>query len=190
MSDVEDLLRTMMRATTILRRADVPFVLGGGLAVYARGGGGSQHDVDFLIRESDVDRILAAFEAGGMRTERPEADWLVKAYDPHGIDGEVLIDLIFRPVDRAVTDATLADSDELSVGAARVSVLSATELLVHGLLTLTDHECDLTAALTLTRAIREQIDFDRVRQQTLTSPYARAFLTLVEELELLEKTRR
>ena len=179
-----------MRSTTVLREADVPFVLAGGLAVYARGGGRSSHDVDFLIRDHDVERTLAAFEAADFRTERPEADWLVKAYDPRGLDGEILIDFIFRPVDRPVTDATLADSQELSVGAARVPVLSATELLIHGLLTLTAHECDFTAALTLTRSIREQIDFDRVREQTAASPYARAFLSLVDELDLLDKVAR
>jgi hypothetical protein len=40
----------------------------------------------------------------------------------------------------------------------------------------------LTDALLLARAIREQIDFDRVREQTKVSPYARTFLFLVDEL--------
>jgi len=180
--DVETLLRTVMRSSTVLRDAQVPFALCGGLAVYARGGVAGQHDVDFVIREVDVDRALAAFDAAQFRTERPEADWLVKAYD-----GDVLVDLVFRPVDHPVSDATLAATDELAVGAARLPVLSATDLLVHSLLRLTDHECDFSQPLSIARSIREQVDFEQVHEQTAASPYARAFLFLVDELKLVEK---
>jgi hypothetical protein len=178
----EDLLRSLMRGSNVLNRADIPYALCGGLAVYARGGSSSDHDVDFMLQAEDVDRALHAFAAAGFGTERPDAPWLVKAYD-----GQVLIDLIHRPVDLPVTTATLADSEEIQVGATRLPVVSASQLLVHGLLRITAHECDFTGALDMTRGIREQIDFDRVYEQTAGSPYAKAFFALVEELGLLAK---
>jgi hypothetical protein len=35
--------------------------------------------------------------------------------------------------------------------------------------------------------VREQIDFDAVRERTAESPYARAFFTLLEGLEVIER---
>lgn len=170
----------MKRSSGVLREADIPHVLAGGLAVYARGGTPSDHDVDLLIREVDADRSLDALEKAGFRTERPPEGWLVKAYD-----GDILVDLIFRPVERPVTDETLGDSDVLSVAGITLPVLAASVLLTHGLLRLTTLECDFSSALSLVRAVREQIDFGRVRDETKHSPYARAFLSLVEELDLV-----
>jgi hypothetical protein len=178
--ELPELLEAVKRTAEVLRGADVPFALCGGLAVFARGGTPSDHDVDVLIRPQDVDRALEALDQAGFSTRRPPEDWLVKAFH-----GDVLVDLIFRPVERLVTDETLADTDPLPVAAIIVPVLSGTELLIHALMTMTAQHCDFAGPLLLTRAIREQIDFERVRDQTKKSPYARAFLSLAEELELI-----
>jgi hypothetical protein len=180
----DDLLTAMKRVARVLSDSGVPYALAGGMAVYARGGHVSEHDVDFLIRERDVEGALAALDRAGLRTERPPEDWLVKAYD-----GEILVDLIHRPVDRPVTDETLADSTMLSVGAIAVPVLSATELMVHRVLTFTEHHCCFGAAIGLARSIREQIDWDRVRSETKQSPFAQAFLFLLEQLDLVPANR-
>src|SRR5438046_4724782 len=101
----QDLMTTLKRVASVFKQAGIPFALAGGLAVYARGGTSSDHDVDFLIREQDVDTILQELAAAGLRVERPPEDWLVKVYDE-----DHLVDLIFRPVERDVTDQTLADA--------------------------------------------------------------------------------
>jgi hypothetical protein len=178
----DDLLMAMKRVARVLSDAGVPFALAGGMAVYARGGHVSDHDVDFLIREPDVVRALEALDQAGLRTERPPEDWLVKAFD-----GDILVDLIHRPVERPVTDETLADVDVIPIGAIAVPVLSATELTVHRLLTFNEHDCSFSGAIALARSIREQIDWDRVRAETKASPYAQAFLFLVESLELVPR---
>jgi hypothetical protein len=177
---IESLLFALKHAADVLRGADVPVILAGGLAVYARGGKPSEHDVDLLLREEDADRALEAFEAAGYRTERPPEGWLVKAY----VD-DVLVDLIHRPVERPVTDETFTDTDHLPVGPITLPVLSGAQLLVHWLYRLNAQSCDMTAPLALTRSIREQIDIETVREQTKGSPYARAFLSLAEELDLI-----
>ena len=63
---------------------EIPFVLGGGLAAWARGGPKSEHDVDFMIRPEDADAALDAIEAAGLRTERPPEGWLYKAWHANG----------------------------------------------------------------------------------------------------------
>jgi hypothetical protein len=47
MAEFDDLLATLKRAAAALREAEVPFLLGGGLAVWARGGAESEHEVDY-----------------------------------------------------------------------------------------------------------------------------------------------
>ena len=58
--DFEVILRTMKKAAGVLRDADVPFALGGGLAVWARGGAKTEHDVDFFVKEEDAERAQQA----------------------------------------------------------------------------------------------------------------------------------
>lgn len=176
----EGLLVTLKRAASVLKQAEVPFALAGGFAVYAHGGMSSDHDVDFLIKESDVPRALEALVGAGFTAERPPEDWLVKVYE----DGR-LVDLIHRPVERPVTDETLADTVDRPVNAVRLPVLSATTLMVHKLLAYSQHYCDFAKGLPLARSLREQIDWVRVRQETAHSPYAEAFLVLLDRLDVV-----
>ncbi|MEV0895780.1 nucleotidyltransferase [Actinoplanes sp. NPDC049802] len=176
----EGLAITLKRVASTLKSADIPFALGGSFAVYARGGYSSDHDVDFLIREQDKDRALQELSAVGCRTEQPPEDWLVKVYD----EGR-MVDLIFRPVESPVDDETLHDTDQISVEAIYMPVLSATRLMVHKLLSYSQHYCDFATGLPVARSLREQIDWERVRKETLDSPYAEAFLVLLDRLDVV-----
>ncbi len=82
----EDLLESLKHAGAALREAGVPFALGGGLAIWARGGPETEHDVDLFIRPEDADRALEVLGADGFRTEKPPEGWLVKAWR-----GDVLV---------------------------------------------------------------------------------------------------
>jgi hypothetical protein len=175
----EDLLVTLKRAGSVLKATGVPFALGGGFAAYAHGGVSSDHDVDFLIRHEDLDTILPALAEAGFRIEQPPEDWLVKAWD-----GDQLVDLIFRPIDIPVTGETLKHTTMMPVGPIHLPVLSVTELMVHKLLTLSQHRCDFGPALQLARSLREKVDWEQLRKQTDASPYAAAFMVLAERLEL------
>ena len=175
---------TLKKAAGALRKADIPFALGGGLAVWARGGADTDHDLDLMVTEADAERALDALEAAGMRTERPAEDWLYKAYD-----GDVLIDLIFRPTGVPITDEVLERAEEREVNAVRMNVLPVEDVLVTKLLALGEHELDYDPVLEVARTLREQIDWDEVRSRTKESPYAKAFFTLVQELGILERER-
>jgi hypothetical protein len=176
----EGLATTLKRVASVLKQAEIPFALGGSFAVYAHGGHSSDHDVDFLIREQDRQRALEELAAVGFEVEQPPEDWLVKVYD----DGR-MVDLIYRPVETPVTDATLADSVVRPVEAIAMPVLSATQLMVHKLLSYTQHYCDFATGLPVARSLREQIDWERVRRETRQSPYAEAFLVLLDRLEVV-----
>ena len=176
----EGLAITLKRVAATLKQADIPFALGGSFAVYAHGGHSSDHDVDFVIREQDKERALEELGAVGFEVEQPPEDWLVKVFD----EGR-MVDLIYRPVESPVTDATLADTVIRPVEAISMPVLSATQLMVHKLLSYTQHYCDFATGLPVARSLREQIDWDRVRRETRQSPYAEAFLVLLDRLDVV-----
>lgn len=172
---------SLKHSAATLRGADIPFVLGGGLAVWAQGGPPTGHDLDFMVREEDADRALEALEAAGLRGEKPPEGWLYKAWD-----GEVLVDLIFRPVGEPVDDALFERAVELEVNAVPMLVMSPEDVLVTKLRALSEHELDYERPLEFARALRERIDWDDVRERTGDSPYAKAFFTMIEELDVVE----
>ncbi|MTK04492.1 nucleotidyltransferase family protein [Micromonospora sp. CP22] len=178
--DDETLLHTLKKVAAVLKQAEIPFALGGSFAVYAHGGHSSEHDVDFLIRESDVEAALEALVSSGFTAERPPEDWLVKVYD-----GGRMVDLIHRPIETPVTEETFADTVVRPVDAIHMPVLSATQLMVHKLLSFSQHYCDFARGLPLARSLREQIDWERVRKETQHSPYAESFLVLLDRLDVV-----
>jgi len=178
------LVHALKRAAGPLREAGIPFVLGGGLACWARGAHESDHDVDLFLRPEDAERAAEALAAAGMRIERPPEGWLFKAYD-----GDVYVDLIFEPSSGPVDDEVFTRADELVVRSVPMKVASVTDVLAAKLLALTEQDPDYGDVLEIARALREQIDWDRLRTVTDDSPFARAFFTLVEGLQLVGQAR-
>jgi hypothetical protein len=60
------------------------------------------------------------------------------------------------------------------------------DMLVTKLRSLTEHNLRYETPVAISRALREQIDWDEVRDRTADSPFARAFFTLVEGLGIVE----
>jgi predicted nucleotidyltransferase len=179
--DFEALLEAMKRAAGVLNDAHIPFVLGGGLACWARGGPKTEHDVDLLVKPDDAEKAQQALAQAGMRTERPPEGWLLKAYD----DG-VLIDLIFAPRGGVIDDEVFSRAEELEVYAMRLKVAPLEDVLVQKLLALSEQNPDLSSVLELGRSLREQVNWDDVRERTKESPFAKAYFTLLEELDIIE----
>jgi predicted nucleotidyltransferase len=180
----DELIEAMKAAAGVLQRHEIEFVLSGGLAAWARGGPRSEHDVDLLIREQDAEEALVAFEEAGMRTERPPEGWLVKAWHPNG----TLVDLIYSPAGGPITEETIERAPLIEVMALRVRVSSLEDLMTTKLLALNEQEPEFGSVLELARALREQVDWEEVRDRTEASPFARAFFTLVEGLGIVESS--
>jgi predicted nucleotidyltransferase len=181
----DELIEAMKTGAGILQENEIPFVLGGGLSAWARGGPKTEHDVDFLIRRHDAEAAFEAFERAGMKVERPPEGWLYKAWHENG----ALIDLIFNPSGGPITDELIESSPTIEVMALRIRVLSLEDVFATKLLAITEQEPEFGAVLELARALREQVDWETVRARTESSPFAKAFFTLVEELGIVERVR-
>jgi Uncharacterised nucleotidyltransferase len=170
----------LKRAAGALRDADIPFLLGGSLASWARGGPESRHDLDLMIKPDDVERALEALSDAGMRPERPPEDWLVKAWD-----GDTLVDLIYCPKGLPMDDDVIARGEELSVLGLEIRVMALEDVMATKLMALTEHSLRYEGLLQIARALREQIDWEAVRARTADSPFSRAFFVLLEDLGIL-----
>lgn len=183
--EVDEIKRSLKRGAAALRDAGVPFVVGGGLASWARGGPESGHDVDFFVKPDDARQAWKALGESGMRLEEPPEAWLLKAYD-----GDVMIDVIFAPSGIEITDEMIDAAEEREILAQRMKVLSLEHLMITKLACLREHELDYDSHLEIARSLREQIDWDEVRAGAPDNPYVRAFFVMAEGLDLVPPPAR
>jgi hypothetical protein len=171
---------SMKKAAAAFRNEEIPFLLAGSLASWARGGPETSHDLDFVVKPEDADRALAALEAVGMKPEKPPEEWLYKAWD-----GDVLIDIIFQPSGLTPDDDVMARGDTLNVMSMELPVMAIEDVLVTKINALTEHSLRYEGLLEMARALREQIHWQKVRERANDTPFARAFFVMLEGLDIL-----
>jgi hypothetical protein len=175
-----ELTDALKRSVAALDAAGVPYLLGGGLGCWARGGPPSSNDIDLMVKREDAERAQEALAEAGMRPETPPEQWLLKAWD-----GDILVDLIFEPSGMRIDDEALARGEAMSVEAMRMRVMDLDDLLATKLLALDEHSADYRDLILITRSLREQIDWEGLRERTAASPFAAAFFTLADRLEIV-----
>ena len=180
-SDLEDSLK---KSAAALRGAGVPFLLGGSLASWARGGPETRHDLDLVIKPEDVARATEALEQAGLKPEDPPEEWLVKAWD-----GNTLVDLIHHPKGIPVDDALIERGEVMSVLGMEMRVMALEDVLVTKLMALSEHSLRYESLLAISRALREQVDWEDVRARTSDSTFARAFFVMLEGLGVVPEAK-
>ncbi len=183
--EAQAILDTCKKVAAILQEAKVPFAIGGGIACWCYGAPESDHDVDVMLREEDARGAQELLAAHGMKPHDPPEDWLLKVYD-----GDVLVDLIYRPEGLPITDEVLDRAPVRDVSAMKMNVLRIEDVFVTKLLSYNEHHLDYLGLLAVARAVREQVDWNEVAAATDHSPFAAAFLTLVERLGITSSLRR
>lgn len=178
MSEAHAPLRdALKRAASALKADGPPFALGGSYALWVHGGPEPVHDVDFVVAEADAEAAAAALGKAGFDIERTPEDWLLKAHT----DGAV-VDVLHRLNGDPVDAGLLASAEEYEVLAIRMPVLPPTEMVRVKLRSLSEHHCDFAALLPAVRAVRERVDWARVRATTADNDFAVAFLVLADRL--------
>ena len=174
---LDEILDTLKKCAAALRDAGIPFMVGGGIAAWARGGPESVKDLDLVVKPSDAETALATLEGAGLRGEHPPEGWLLKAWD-----GDVLVDLIFQPQGMTVDEDAFSRAEILNVKAMEVPVMPIIDVMASKLMALNERWLDYDQLLQIARACREQVDWDEVRSRTAGSPFARAFFEIVDGL--------
>ncbi|MBD9735554.1 MULTISPECIES: nucleotidyltransferase family protein [unclassified Streptomyces] len=177
------ILEAAKQVGAVLKRAEHPFALAGSVAVYAHGGSGNlQHDVDFCVLPEDAERVAATLREAGLTVYTPPEDWLIKARC-FGQD----VDIIFEMAHRPVSAEMLGRAEELPVDSVRMPVLAPTDLLWSLMAAFSEHHCDFGAVLPIARALREKVDWERVRRDCGDEPMPAAFFYLLERLDVIRR---
>ena len=176
-ADRDALRGALKRTASALKAGGVPFALAGGYALWAHGAPESENDVDFVVAEPDTERAASVLAEAGLEVVRPPEDWLFKA----ALDG-VTVDVLHRVVGEPVTPELLGRSTEMDLLGIRMPVLPATDLPSSKLRAMTEHYCDFGSLLPHVRAVREQLDWDRLRSEVEGNDFAAAFLFLADRL--------
>jgi len=177
-----DLREALKQAASALKAHGPEFALAGTYALWVYGGPEPVHDVDFVVDEADTEAAAVTLEKAGFRVDRTPEDWLFKAC----IDGNFVIDVLHQLNGKPVDAEMIASAEELDVLAIRMRVLPPTLVITEKMNSLNEHHCDFAALLPAIRAVREQVDWDRVRAQTTENDFAVAFLVLTDRLGITD----
>ncbi|CAM2878463.1 hypothetical protein BST27_16735 [Mycobacterium intermedium] len=178
-ADCTHLREALRSAASALKEHGPHFALAGSYALWAYGAPEPTHDVDIVVAESDAQAAAATLEKAGFRIEHPPEDWLFKAHS-----GDMLVDVLYRVNGVTVTPTLLDCAEERVVLAISMPVLPPTMVFIQKLRALTEHHCDFTKLLPGARAVREQLDWDRIESETADNHFAAAFLLLAGRLGL------
>jgi hypothetical protein len=173
-------LREALRSSASALKEHGPrFALAGSYALWAYGAPEPNHDVDILVAEADVTAAVTTLRDAGFSVEHPPEDWLFKART-----GDTVVDVLHRVNGVRIEPATLDDAEDHVVLALSIPVMPPTVVLIQKLNSLTEHHCDFAKLLPAVRAIREQLDWERIEKQTADNDFAAAFLVLAGRLGL------
>jgi hypothetical protein len=179
----EIVCQSLKNCVATLRDANIPFLVGGSSALWARGGPQYVEDLDFIVKPEDAERALEALVEAGLEPVRPPEEWLLKARD-----GEVDVDIIYEPSGFTIDDDVLARGDDMDVIGMAMPVMALEDIFTTKLLSLKEHYLDYEGLLPFARALREQVDWSEVRTRTSESPFAKAFFVLIAELGIVPRT--
>ena len=131
----EDLQATFADAVEALRRAEVPYLLIGGLSASAFARPRITDDIDVFVRPDMARKVLQTLDAAGFDTEETDDRWLYKAFKRG-----VLVDVIFRSSgDVYVDDEMLERADLQEHWGVTAPLISPEDLLVIKAVATTEH---------------------------------------------------
>lgn len=146
-----------------LRRAKVPFLVGGAHATEAFTGiEALTKDLDLFLRGAHVERALAALAAAGYATELTSPIWIAKAYD-----GDDRVDLIFSSGNGVCTvdDAWFEHAPRVNVLGYRLPLVPVEEMIWAKAFLMERDRFDGADVAHLIRAARGKLDGARLLER-------------------------
>jgi predicted nucleotidyltransferase len=96
-------------ATQAVNKENIPYVVGGGISVWAYGRQRETKDVDLFTVPENADKVLKVLSSIGFRTEHSDEKWIYK-----GFRGDAMVDIIFRNSRGVETDELMIKNGRLA----------------------------------------------------------------------------
>jgi hypothetical protein len=176
--------KALQHAASALTSAGIPWALTGGYALFAFGAPEPSHDVDIIVAPDEAEAAARCLADAGFDIERPPENWLVKAWW-RGADEPAMVDLIHELAGVPVDNHLLGAVEQQQLIAVDMPVLQPQHVLAAKLKVLDERNCDYAALLPAARAVREQIDWEALREQFAEQPFALGFLELLDRLGIV-----
>jgi predicted nucleotidyltransferase len=122
----EELGAVLAEAVGAVERAEIAYVLVGGLASTVNGRPRWSDDIDFLVKGIDALHALEALRGAGFDVEETDPNWIYK-----GHKGPVQVDVIFRLMGDIYLDEEMQDhARRASFGGAEATFASPEDMIV------------------------------------------------------------
>ncbi len=153
--------QTYKKGVEALRRAEVPFLLGGGFALAAfTGRWRDTKDIDFYVRPPERERVVTALTKAGFRDyfeQLPyDRNWIYR-----GVRGKVIVDTIWSMANQRaqVDDLWFERAGSVWIRGQRLCVVPPEEFMWCKLYILQRDHCDWTDILNLLYAIGSKLNW-------------------------------
>lgn len=152
----------------------IDFILCGGIAVSAYGRTRETTDVDFLVREQDVDRALESLGEIGFKIKRTDTRWLFQAFK-----GSTKVDLIFEAMGMVrLTPEVKEHASDIEMGGFKYKIIAPEDLLVMKAHSLSEERFkDLYDAFSILKGVDGQLDWEYLIKRS--KPRVRRMLGLL-----------
>ncbi|MDI6715334.1 MAG: nucleotidyl transferase AbiEii/AbiGii toxin family protein [Actinomycetota bacterium] len=153
------------KAAEQLSQSKIDFALCGGIAVQVYGRTRETTDIDFLVRETDVEDALIALEKAGFEISRTDPKWLFQ-----GFKNGVKVDLIFEAMGGIqLTPEVRAHTKEIELGGYIYRVISPEDLIIMKAHSLNEERAkDLFDALSIIKGIEGGLDWNYFIERSRT----------------------
>jgi hypothetical protein len=151
------IFETFKEGTDALEQGNVPYVIGGGIAVWAYGRQRWTKDIDVFLKPEDAGRALDVLSAAGFRTEMTDPTWLYKAFA-----GDQMIDIIFKSRgDIYMDDESLARGVVREIDGIGVSFrfMAPEDLIIRKIFAMHEHRPDWYDSISVIEGLKGDLDW-------------------------------
>ncbi|MHB1132258.1 MAG: nucleotidyltransferase [Chloroflexota bacterium] len=162
----EAMNRSFKEGTDALERAGIPYVVGGGLAVWAYGRRRWTKDVDIFVKPEHAALALDALAAADFRTEMTDPIWLYK-----GFKRDVLVDIIFRSKgDIYLDEEALRRGQRRPIDGFEFLFMAPEDLVVRKIFAMVEDRRDWYDAISIIDGLEGKIDWPYLLERSQPDP--------------------
>lgn len=160
---LEKNIDVFVRARNVLEELEIPYVVGGGLAVGQYNHQRVTKDIDFFITEESAEDAIEGLHHAGFLIKRSDPNWLYQSWW-----NDTLVDLVFAiNVSRAripIDDEVIARGRDMEISGERFRIISPEDLVIVKILVMHENRPDWWDAITIIRKRREELDWHIIMQ--------------------------